>query len=385
MKKAIFAFSSYLPAKRYGGPLKSIYNLVETTSDEFDYYLISQNHDFRQTELLPGIQPGWNKVGKANVLYINETDYSYDNIIGWMKECNAQMIYLCSVYYYQFNFPAVKAANTLGIPVLLAPRSDLLPNCIHHKFLKKFAYLSALRIIPKYKGIWYHSTSDEETASILKWMNTDKDHIIQLPNIASAPLDSKRTTKVKDELRMVFIGRIHPRKNLKYAVECLARVNGKVSLDVYGAMEDEGYWKECEAIAAGMDGDKELRYCGVLSPLEVQMKYYQYDCLFFPTFNENYGHVIVEAIIAGCPALISKGTTPWDDYDGEGGFCRELGRQEDFVEIIEALLPIDNDEYMTLVNKNKAYACAHFDNLKLCQKYKDVFNNIMCGNALIDA
>ena len=51
-KKKVFAFSCYLPAKRYGGPLKSIYNLVETTSDEFDYYLISLDHDFQQTEKL---------------------------------------------------------------------------------------------------------------------------------------------------------------------------------------------------------------------------------------------------------------------------------------------------------------------------------------------
>lgn len=377
MKKAIFVFSSYLPAKRYGGPLKSIYNLVETTSDEFDYYIISQNHDFQQTELLPGIQPGWNKVGKANVLYIDETDYSYENILGWMKECNAEMVYLCSVYYCQFNFPAVKAANTLGIPVLLAPRSDLLPNCIRHKFPKKFVYLIFLRIIQKYRGIWYHSTSNDETVSILKWMKTDKEHIVQLPNIASVPLDIQRISKVKDELRMVYIGRVHPRKNLKYAVECLAKVKGKVSLDVYGAMEDEIYWKECETIAVRMDEDKELKYCGVLSPLEVQIKYYQYDCLFFPTFNENYGHVIVESIIAGCPALISRGTTPWDDYDGKGGFCRELEKPEDFVEVIEKLISLDKNDYDELADKNRTYALTHFNNTKLCQQYKDMFYKII--------
>ena len=377
MKKNVFVFSSYLPAKRYGGPLKSVYNLVESTSDEFNYYLISQDHDFQQTEKLPGIKPGWNKVGKANVLYVNESDYSYKNILKWMKECHADIVYLCSVYYCQFNFPAVKAANTLGIPVILAPRSDLLPNCIHHKYLKKYLYLKVLRVINRYKGIWYHSTSDEETVSILKWMKTDKDHIIQLPNIASTRLDMPRTKKTKDQLHMVYVGRIHPRKNLKYAVECLVNAKGNITLDVYGAMEDEKYWKECESIASQCKDRQKLTYCGILSPLEVQQKYYQYDCLIFPTLNENYGHVIVEALIAGCPAIISKGTTPWDDYDGNGGFCCELADPDQFVKAIMALKAMNNDEYIALSKCNIEYAESHFNNNILEKQYVELFKSII--------
>lgn len=380
-KKKVFAFSCYLPAKRYGGPLKSIYNLVETTSDEFDYYLISLDHDFQQTEKLEGIQPGWNKVGKANVLYVNETDFNYKNTLKWMMECGAEVVYLCSVFYYQFNFLAVKAAKKLGIPVLLAPRSDLLPNCVHHKYAKKYLYLKALQCIQIYKGVYYHSTSEEETESILQWMKTDIDHIIQLPNIASFPLVMPRVKKEKDLLRMIYVGRVHPRKNLKYAVECIQLANGNVTLDVYGAMEDKLYWQECESIGKKMARGKSIRYCGVLAPLEVQSKYYQYDCLFFPTFNENYGHVIVESIIAGCPALISKGTTPWDDYNGNGGFCCDLNSKEDFVNKINMMIHMDGKEYNELVVKNRKYASKHFDNTELCNAYKEMFTKlIVLGN-----
>lgn len=376
-RKSIFVFCCYLPAKRYGGPTKSIYNLVETTGDFYEYYLISLNHDAQQTEMLDEIKPGWNIVGKANVLYVSEKDFSYRNILNWMKACNAAMVYLSSVYYYQFNFPAVKAANTLKIPVLLAPRSDLLKNCIKHKFTKKFIYLTILRFIQKYKGIWYQSTSDEETESILKWMKTDSDHIVQLPNIASHPLDRERTRKERGNIRIVYIGRIHPRKNLKYAVECLTRLSDHASLDIYGAMEDEAYWRECEKTAINMGKEKSLKYCGVLSPLEIQIKYYEYDLLFFPTLNENYGHVIVEAIVAGCPALISKGTTPWDDYDGNGGFCCDLDKPDEFVKVLEKIQKMDNDEFQELVEKNRAYAKRRFDNSNLCHQYIDMFKKII--------
>lgn len=379
MKKVVFAFSCYLPAKKYGGPLKSVYNLVESTSDEFDYYLISLDHDFQEIKKLPGTKPGWNKVGQANVMYLNEKDFSFDKIKSLMEECKAQLVYLCSVYYYQFNFPAVKVARELNIPVLLAPRSDLLPNCVHHKYAKKFVYLSALKIMPIYKGIYYHSTSDEETESILKWMNTDRKHIIQMPNIASCALNIERRHKKQGELQMVYIGRIHPRKNFMYTLEVLKQVNGKVSLDVYGSMEDSEYWKQCEEVIATLDEDKSVKYCGVLSPLEVQQKYYEYDALFFPTLNENYGHVIVEAIISGCVCVISKGTTPWDDYDHNGGYCIDLKDIRGFVVRIEELVNMDARTYARLSLANLKYAKNKFNNDLLCKRYKDEFKKLIGG------
>ena len=74
--KAIAIFlGGYLPAKKYGGPVTSISNLVENMGDEWDFYIISNDHEFNENRRLPGIQEGWNHVGKAKVLYISENKY----------------------------------------------------------------------------------------------------------------------------------------------------------------------------------------------------------------------------------------------------------------------------------------------------------------------
>ena len=376
--KTILVFSPYLPAKRYGGPVKSIYNLVEITSNAFDYFIISPDHDFQQVEKLPGICEGWNKVGKANVLYVNEKEYKYKNILGWIKETNASLVYLCSVYYYRFNFPAEKAARKMGIPCLLAPRSDLLSNRIKRKYAKKWLYLKLVNTIGIYKNTWYHSTSREETESILKWMKTDMHHVVEIPNVASMTIsDISRSEKKKGELRLIYVGRVHPYKNLRFAIECVKEAKGTVTLDVYGAIEDESYWRECVDLADHLDSNKKVSYCGVLSPLETQLKYYEYDCLFFPTQSENYGHVIVESIIAGSPAIISKSTTPWDDYDGKGGFCISLDKKREFVDCLEYLVNLDNSEFSKLVKKNIEYASAKINPPKQGRDYIDCFKSII--------
>jgi glycosyltransferase involved in cell wall biosynthesis len=43
----------------------------------------------------------------------------------------------------------------------------------------------------------------------------------------------------------------------------------------------------------------------------------QHDLFFLPTLGENYGHVIVEALQAGLPILISD-QTPWRDLKDRG-------------------------------------------------------------------
>ena len=46
---------------------------------------------------------------------------------------------------------------------------------------------------------------------------------------------------------------------------------------------------------------------------ELRAELLRHDCFLLPTAFENYGHSISEALLHDCPAVISRGTTPWDD------------------------------------------------------------------------
>ncbi|QPI75397.1 glycosyltransferase [Sphingobium sp. Cam5-1] len=58
---------------------------------------------------------------------------------------------------------------------------------------------------------------------------------------------------------------------------------------------------------------------------------------FLPTLGENFGHVIIEALGAGTPALISD-RTPWRDFDRAGcGWIMPLGNAQLFADRIDSL------------------------------------------------
>lgn len=65
-----------------------------------------------------------------------------------------------------------------------------------------------------------------------------------------------------------------------------------------------------------------------------------YDAFLFPTKGENYGHVIYEALAAGCVPVISD-RTPWLDLEENGcGYVVPLEDQDDFIKTIKELAAI---------------------------------------------
>jgi hypothetical protein len=74
-------------------------------------------------------------------------------------------------------------------------------------------------------------------------------------------------------------------------------------------MEDKTYFEKILQTSENLSNDHlELAYKGELLQDQVIKGISQYDILFFPTKNENFGHIILESFIASRPVLISDQT-----------------------------------------------------------------------------
>nr|WP_277351240.1 glycosyltransferase family 4 protein [Micromonospora sp. HNM0581] len=119
-------------------------------------------------------------------------------------------------------------------------------------------------------------------------------------------------------LRLVFISRISPMKNLLLALTAVRQVTEAVSLDIYGPIEDRQYWARCQSMINTMPANVEVGYRGELAPDQVRPTFNGYDASLLPTLGENFGHVILESLAASCPVICSD-RTPWSDLIEAGG------------------------------------------------------------------
>ena len=378
MKKRIAIFiGGYLPAKKYGGPVTSIANLVENLCDDFDFYIISNDHEFQETERLSGIKQGWNKVGNGKVLYLRESEYSYRRFISILDKVKADMVYLSSVFYYQMNFPAIRAANRLGIPIILAPRGELCEGAMKIGKTKKEIFLCIERASKIFKNTYFQATSEDEETAIKKYLKISNDRIFNLPNMACKVSLSNMEPKSDDCLRLVYISRLVRKKNVLFAIQQIKKCKTNIRFDIYGPIEDKEYWEECKFELADCPDNVIIEYRGAISPGESVSVFKKYNIFVFPTLSENYGHVIAEALAAGCHLIVSKGTTPWDDIHDHGGYALSLNDGDSWSKTIDFVSRMNEDDYLSFNQTLHKYVETKLLNDDLNNSYIDMFSKVM--------
>lgn len=340
MNKILILTTYYSPAYKGGGPIKSISGLANTLKVDNEVYIFCLNQDIDGEMLNIPCSDNWLDVDGVNVFYSSKKTL-FKNLKNTLKN-NFNYLYLNSLFSFQFSILPLVLVKFLGNidNIILAPRGELSPGALGIKSKKKKNYLFLANLFSLYSGdIVWHATSDLEeneiSLALKKYLNFNDFRIKVAQNIS--PVSDNHRIKVieKNQIDLVFLSRISPKKNLKYALEVLAKCTSFINFDIWGPLEDKQYWEECKKLIGSLPSNITVNYKGSIEPSEVPRMLSEYDLFFFPTLGENYGHVIAESLSVGTPLLISN-NTPWANLDYYGvGRDIDLRYMMEFVEFLE--------------------------------------------------
>ncbi|MEH7378272.1 glycosyltransferase family 4 protein [Neobacillus drentensis] len=378
MNKILIFATGYLPGKNYGGPVTSISNFVNLCGDELDIYIVTTNHDFKDTKVYDDIKPGWNKVGNAKVLYLSDAHFTYKRLKNLVGEIRPNLIYQNSFFNPKLSIPLLFLAKFNKEKLFVAPRGELLPNALEQKFIKKSLFITFIKMLNLIKNVSFQATTNEERDKIIEVLGIDSDRVITLGNLPSLPrYQENKQKKEAGKLRLVFIARIHPIKNLHFAIECLKGIKGNVSFNIYGSKEIQDYWGQCLQSISELQQNIIVNYCGIAARDEVHHIFSSHDAMLLPTLTENYGHSIVEAMLSNCPVVISN-NTPWTDINSFGaGWAISLEKPNEYKKVLQELVNMPNDEYQELLVKNKKYIQNKLKIEELKNQYINTFTQIL--------
>jgi glycosyltransferase involved in cell wall biosynthesis len=116
--------------------------------------------------------------------------------------------------------------------------------------------------------------------------------------------------KESGRLRLLFLSRITPKKNLTYLLDRIAGLHGHVQLTIAGPIADHAYWEDCERRIAALPTNVRASYIGTVEHDDVPSLLAAHHVFALPTLGENFGHVIMEALDSGLGVLVSD-QTPW--------------------------------------------------------------------------
>jgi glycosyltransferase involved in cell wall biosynthesis len=350
----------YLPGYRHGGPIRTVASMVSQLP-ELQFWIFTRDRDHGDAAAYMGVRPGtWSECGGARVWYAAPGRERLRDLRRALEACRPDVVYSNSLFStVNVRFLVARRLGALPrTPFVLAPRGELSPGAMALKRPKKVVFLAAAAATGLFHDVTWQASTDLERGEMEAQLAAVgvRHPIIHVakdlfdPGAAQPP----RHAKLAGQARFVFVSRISRKKNLAFAVDRLEGVRDHASLDVYGPIEDAAYWAECQERAARVG--VRLTHRGALPPGAVAGAFAAADYFLFPTLGENFGHVIVEALLAACPVVLSD-RTPWSAVQPRGaGWAIPLEDERAWSEAMRACVSMRPDEHAAMSQAARAAA-----------------------------
>lgn len=337
----------YLPGYKAGGALRSVANLAAQLGDTAEFHVVTRDRDMGDAEPYPDARPGWTRVEGTPVRYLAPGERSAAAVARALREARPDVLYLNSAFSPVFTLQPLVARmlGRLRMPVVLAPRGELSEGALTLKRTKKLAFLRVARAIGLYRGVLWQASSELEAREVRQWFGAGA-RVLVAPDLLEPPAPARPPApKRPGELRVVFLSRISGKKNLAGALEMLKGVRGDVHFSVHGPVDDPAHWELCRRRMAELPANVRVDVAGPLVRERVGETLASHHLFLFPTLGENFGHVVLEALLAGVPVLTSD-RTPWRAMEAAGaGWTLPLEAPDAFRAILQAYVEMDGGEH----------------------------------------
>lgn len=347
--RILLSLDWFAPGYKAGGPIRSCVNFAYAMRENYEVYVITGNKDFGEEQPYPEIQSDtWTHFDEGIHVWYSELEK-----IGlgfWkteLKQLKPDFVYVNNLFSKNFGLLPLLTMSSAPKQAkwILSPRGILRDSAIQYKSLKKKVYIRLLKLLRIQYKIDFLASDEQESLDIKKYFGK-KTRVSMIGNFPYSHQEAWTSRKKeKGELKLIFFARISPIKNLAFIIDLLAHCTGNISMDIIGPIEDAEYWVKCKKIISALPVHIDIQYLGEAPHEEIMQKLISYHLFTMPTLGENFGHAIFEAILAGCPVLISD-QTPWQNLEQKQvGWALALSEKESFIQAINQMVSMDQESW----------------------------------------
>ncbi len=346
-KRLLICADWFAPGVRAGGPIRSCVNLTKLLGRSSRITLITSNRDLGCSTPYPTVAANrwhnWN--GLAVVQYCDGPLRRMTEFARLCKQHRPDVIYLNSA----FSVPGTLwplfflwlCRSTIRI--ILAPRGMLKPSAMSQKIWKKRPLIKLIRWLRITHRVHFHATSIDEIDEIRNAFGNVSVELI--PNVPCVPASElPPCTKQAGIVKLCFVGRVHPIKNLLWLIRAMKSVTSTCSLTVIGPIEDVDHYQHCLNAVADLPTNISVTFAGAKAESEIRDVLNTSDAFVLPTLGENFGHAIYEAFAAGTPVIVSDQTIWRDLTSKSAGWDHSLDSPTSFAQTIDEVAKMDNSQ-----------------------------------------
>ena len=149
----------------------------------------------------------------------------------------------------------------------------------------------------------------------------------------------------------------------------------EIEFDFYGPVYNESYFEECKRLMRELPKNIVVNYKNSIESNKVSSAFQHAHAMFMPTLGENFGHIILESFVAGCPVIISD-QTPWRNLENRKlGFDIALTDKGKFVQAIEVLAKYNQEDYASWSKAAYDFGSEYLNNPEILKQNLNLFKD----------
>jgi glycosyltransferase involved in cell wall biosynthesis len=203
----------------------------------------------------------------------------------------------------QIQHDAARVAQARGIPYVMTPHGMLDPWNMNNGRLKKRLYLALRMRRNLNRASLLHFATEIEREWTAR-LGLRAPAMVEPFGVDLREFETLPPREVSSAKTILFLGRLHEGKGLEVLIPALAAMRrDDVRLMIVGP--DSGYQARAKAEIARLKLSDRVTFTGMLLGPERMKALVNANLLVLPSFHENFGIAVVEALAAGTPVVVS--------------------------------------------------------------------------------
>ena len=310
--KILHVVPTYLPARRYGGPIVAVHGLCKALvarGHEVDVFTTNVDGDgvsdvpVDRVVVTDGVAVRYFPSPLARLYWAPEMKRALRDVRAY------DVVHTHAVYLWP-GVAAARAARSAGVPYVISPRGMLVPELIRQKSrAMKTLWLQLMERRGFAHASAIHFTSE------LEWRDAERVGIplpspLVVPNGVDIP---PRPDVPRDERTLVFLGRVNWKKGLESVIRELPRLRARL---LVAGNDEENLTPKLRALAASAAADVE--FLGPVYGAAKDELLARATLFVLMSDSENFGNAVLEALAMETPAVLSNGVGLAEDVVNAG-------------------------------------------------------------------
>ncbi|MFI5140389.1 MAG: XrtY-associated glycosyltransferase XYAG1 [Sphingobacteriales bacterium] len=372
--KVLQICAAYKPAFVYGGPTMSVSMLSEQLAKAGVSIKVFATTANGKTEL--PVVPGQTvDVDGVAVTYFRRITKDHTHLSPtllntlWKEAPGFDIIHIHAWWNLVSLFSCL-IALIRKVPVVISPRGTLSSYSFQNKNIGKKWFIHSLfgRYLLNRSHI--HVTSKREYEAVRHLIHPKSISIT--PNFVKLPGQREYPEpKPSDVFKLLFFSRIEEKKGLDLLLNALPMVSVPFRLTIAGD-GDENYIGYLKTIAVNNHIDNKINWVGFYNENKFDLLH-DHDLFVLPSYDENFGNVVIESLSVGTAVLISEqvGLAGYVAENNFGWICHT--EPASISDAINKIAKENKPELMRIRQNAPGKIYQDFNEDKLVKKYIDLY------------